>query len=139
MLGHIAAEVISTTHQGHAREVAAAVELGKYSACVTVSGDGLLNEVLNGLMSRADSAEALAQLPIAPAAGGTGNGLHQSICLRAGEANDEIGTAFTLVKGRPSPLDLWQYVRPAPADGALPAEHVMWSFLSFSWGIVSDA
>ena len=83
--------------------------------------------------------QALAQLPIAPAAGGTGNGLHQSICVRAGEASDEIGTAFTLVKGRPSPLDLWEYVRPAPADDALPAEHVTWSVLSFSWGIVSDA
>ena len=56
--------MISATHQGHAREVAAALELGKYSACVTVSGDGLINEVLNGLMSRADSPEALAQLTL---------------------------------------------------------------------------
>ena len=44
--------------------MAAALELGKYSACVTVSGDGLINEVLNGLMSRADSPEALARLTL---------------------------------------------------------------------------
>jgi sphingosine kinase len=137
-LAHIEAELITTTHQGHGREVAAAVELGKYSALVTVSGDGLLNEVLNGLMSRADSADALAQLPIAPAPGGTGNGLHQSICFRAGEANDAVGTAFVLAKGRPAPLDLWEYMRPASADGEVPSEHIMWSFLSFAWGIISD-
>ena len=50
----VATEVVRTTHAGHASSVVAAADLSLYSGIVVVSGDGLVSEVTNGLMSRAD-------------------------------------------------------------------------------------
>ncbi len=50
----VATEVVRTTHAGHASSVVAAADLRLYSGIVVVSGDGLVSEVTNGLMSRAD-------------------------------------------------------------------------------------
>ena len=50
----VATEVVRTTHAGHALSVVAAADLSLYSGIVVVSGDGLVSEVTNGLMSRAD-------------------------------------------------------------------------------------
>ena len=52
-------EVITTTHHGHAAEVIATANLDQYSAVLSVSGDGTLNEIFTGLISRADSATAV--------------------------------------------------------------------------------
>jgi len=129
-------EVIDTTHASHARELMATLPIDDYHAICTVSGDGLVYEVINGLLSRDDGREAVQKLPLSPAPGGTGNGLFASICHKAGEPIDIIGAAFLLVKGKPTPLDLWEYVRPATAEVA---EHRLgWSMLSLSWGIISD-
>ena len=45
-----------------------------YDAVITVSGDGLIHEVMNGLAHHEDPARALAT-PVAPIPTGTGNGL----------------------------------------------------------------
>ena len=45
-------EAIETTHPGHATELAASATLAEYCGIVTVGGDGMLVEALNGLMSR---------------------------------------------------------------------------------------
>ena len=52
-------EVITTTHHGHAAEVIAAANLDKYSAVLSVSGDGTVNEIYTGLISRPDSVKAV--------------------------------------------------------------------------------
>ena len=97
-----------------------------------------------------------------------GNGLFKSLCARAGEADDLLAAAMLIAKGRPTPIDLWQYVRPGisshpatppAAEGsaggggseggdegggshiapASPSSSLpMWSFLSFAWGIIGD-
>ena len=67
-------DVVLTQRAGHAIEIAAGVDLDKYDGIVTVSGDGLLHEVINGLSRHADWQRAI-QLPIGPIPAGTGNGL----------------------------------------------------------------
>ena len=129
-------EVLQTTHAGHARELMETLSLDDYHCVCTVSGDGLVYEVINGLMARADGKAALEKLPLAPAPGGTGNALWRSICHRANEHADVIGAAFVYAKGRAAPLDLWEYVRPA-SDGA-PEARLGWSMLSLSWGLIAD-
>ena len=129
-------EVIETKHAGHAREMMRTIALDAYAGICTVSGDGLIYEVVNGLMERDDGREAVKQIAIAPAPGGTGNALWKSILHKAGEPFDLIGTAFVIAKGRPAPVDMWEHVRPATGSDA--EQHLGWSVLSLAWGIVSD-
>ena len=130
-------EVIETKYAGHAREMMKTLApLDAYAGVCTVSGDGLIYEVINGLMERDDGREAVQHIAIAPAPGGTANGLWKSILHKAGESFDLIGTAFLIAKGRPAPVDMWEYVR--PANGSDAEQHLGWSVLSLSWGIVSD-
>ena len=157
-------DVQVTTHRNHAHEIAASLTLGQYDGIMTVSGDGLIYEILNGFMTRPDGVEAARAITLFAIPGGTGNALFKNLCVRSGESADLLGAAMILAKGRSVPLDLWKYTRPtdggdaipfqapgtAQADaeaGVLPAQPqgpadenrtVAWSFLSFAWGIVSD-
>jgi sphingosine kinase len=45
-----------------------------YDAVVTLSGDGLIHEVLNGFAHHRDTAKAF-RIPVAPIPAGSGNGL----------------------------------------------------------------
>lgn len=63
-----------TTHHKHAWEVAKTIPLEKYDVVVTVSGDGLVYEVLNGFAEHADATRAL-RIPIVPVPAGSGNAL----------------------------------------------------------------
>jgi hypothetical protein len=59
-LANIPLEYTETTHAGHAQEIAAALKLQDYRGLITVSGDGLLNEVQHvGRFSYAHSADRL--------------------------------------------------------------------------------
>lgn len=63
-----------TTHSGHATEIVRDLPLQKYDAIITMSGDGLIHEVLNGLAEHASPLTAM-RTPIAPIPTGSGNGL----------------------------------------------------------------
>ena len=59
---------------------------------MTVSGDGLIHEIVNGLFERVDWRESLARLPIGVIPGGTGNALsrtliHEQVCPKVDRAN----------------------------------------------------
>jgi len=64
--------VIVTDHAGHAREFVHDFDSSDYSAIATVGGDGILNEVINGLMTRDDWKDVIG-IPVCPVPGGTGN------------------------------------------------------------------
>ena len=49
---------IDTTHRYHAKEVARDLNIRQYDAIVSISGDGVLHEVVNGLMERPDAVVA---------------------------------------------------------------------------------
>jgi diacylglycerol kinase family enzyme len=65
-------EVVETRHRGNAREIAARAVAESWDALLVLSGDGTINEAVNGLMDKAsiradrtmtDPATAAAQLP----------------------------------------------------------------------------
>ena len=66
-----------TTRHRHALELAQKIEL-KYDAVLTVSGDGLIHEVLNGVAQHAQPPRALS-IPIVPIPTGSGNGLAHNL------------------------------------------------------------
>lgn len=66
-----------TTHGNHAYEIAKVLPL-EYDAIVTVSGDGLIHEVMNGFAHHEYPMKAFS-VPIAPIPTGSGNGLSLNI------------------------------------------------------------
>mmetsp|Transcript_34561 Transcript_34561/g.86825 ORF Transcript_34561/g.86825 Transcript_34561/m.86825 type:complete len:581 (-) Transcript_34561:26-1768(-) len=119
-------DVLVTTHQGHAKEVAASLDPNKYYGVVTVSGDGLLNEVINGLMERPDSAEVTSRISVGIIAGGSGNGLATSLHIL-----DPTTAAYTLAKGWRRPMDLFKVNFPR-------TQMTYYGFLLVEWAIISD-
>ncbi len=66
---------------GHAMTIAKGLNLNAYDGLVVCSGDGMINEVLNGFLMRRDRRRAL-HMPIAHLPGGTSNGLAAAICYQ---------------------------------------------------------
>jgi sphingosine kinase len=83
--------VKDTTHQGHAFDVAKALNFN-YDAIVTVSGDGLIHEVINGFANHKDPARAFA-IPIAPIPTGSGNAMSLNLL-----GLEVLTTSFTGLK-----------------------------------------
>ncbi|KAL4648033.1 sphingosine kinase 1 [Arapaima gigas] len=126
--------LIVTERQNHARELVREADLTKWDALVIVSGDGLLFEVVNGLMERDDWEEAI-QTPLGILPGGSGNALAASIHHYTGSppgSSEEllVSCGFLLCKGLVSRLDL--------ASVSLASGHRLFSFLSLAWGFVAD-
>lgn len=71
------ARITATRHRGHAREIARALKL-EYDAIVTLSGDGIVHEILNGFAEHAEPRKAFAT-PVVPIPTGSGNGLSLNI------------------------------------------------------------
>ena len=74
---HLEFKVLTTEYAGHAKDICAKQDISMFSAVVTVSGDGLIHEVVNGLMQREDELESLPLLGFLP--GGTSDGLVKSV------------------------------------------------------------
>lgn len=65
---------------------------------VTVSGDGVIHEVINGFCQRPDARMALKKVPMGVIPGGTGNAL--SICMLGEKLGfDAVHTARQVIKG----------------------------------------
>lgn len=75
-------ERIHLEYAGHARDFVQAMELNDCAGIVVASGDGLVYEVINGLLSRPDWQEAL-KVPIGHLPCGSGNAFIANIILHS--------------------------------------------------------
>ncbi|KQJ95412.1 hypothetical protein BRADI_3g17050v3 [Brachypodium distachyon] len=96
-------KVVETAYAGHAKVLASTVDL---STCpdgiICVGGDGVVNEVLNGLLGRDDLKEAL-QLPIGIVPAGSDNSLVWTVL----GIRDPVSAATALAKGGFTPIDVF--------------------------------
>ncbi|XP_066472102.1 sphingosine kinase 1 [Tiliqua scincoides] len=136
MLGeaNITFTVFVTEKHHHAWELVRQEDMSRWDALVAMAGDGLLHEVINGLMERPDWASAI-QKPLCILPGGSGNALAASLNHYAKNhpcVKEEllVNCTYFLCKGLHSPMDL---VSLWTASGKR-----LFSFLSFGWGFVSD-
>lgn len=65
---------IVTKKNGDAYDIAKSLPLDDFDILLSVSGDGLIHEILNGLAHHAHPRKAL-RMPVAPIPTGSGNGL----------------------------------------------------------------
>ncbi|KAF8983327.1 sphinganine kinase lcb4 [Entomortierella lignicola] len=116
-----------TTHRYHAKEIARDLDIRAFDAIVSVSGDGVLYEVINGLMERSDAAIAH-KLPLGAIPGGSGNAL--SFSLLGEDHGSHVGNAVLgVIKGRAMPVDLCSVTQ---STGRY------FSFVLQSFGLIAD-
>ncbi|XP_062890982.1 sphingosine kinase 2-like [Mobula hypostoma] len=126
--------LIRTEYQNHAKELVQEISLTEWDGIVIVSGDGLLHEVINGLMARPDWDQAI-KMPLGVIPAGSGNALAASINHHAGNrmaTGEELlqNCILLLCRGCPTPMDL---VSVTTSSGRR-----LFSFLSVAWGFVAD-
>ncbi|KAK9057995.1 hypothetical protein SSX86_022835 [Deinandra increscens subsp. villosa] len=117
-----------TKYQLHAKEVAHNLDLTKYDGILCVSGDGILVEVVNGLLEREDWQAALkTAIGVIPA--GTGNGMIKSLLDSAGQPCTAAYAMLAAIRGHKRSLDvatIWQ------------GEARFFSALMLAWGLIAD-
>ncbi|XP_077107931.1 sphingosine kinase 1 [Ranitomeya variabilis] len=126
--------LLVTERPNQARELVQEQDLATWDAIVVMSGDGLVFEVINGLMERSDWVKAIKK-PLSILPGGSGNGLAASINHYSGHqqvTGSKLLTncAFILCKGHPTPLDI--------VSITTASQQRIFSFLSLAWGFISD-
>ncbi|XP_009593622.1 sphingoid long-chain bases kinase 1 [Nicotiana tomentosiformis] len=96
-------EVVKTTSAGHAKKLASTVD---FSTCpdgiICVGGDGIVNEVLNGLLSRDNQKEAIS-IPIGIIPAGSDNSLVWTVL----GVRDPVSAAIAIVKGGLTATDVF--------------------------------
>ncbi|XP_050184119.1 LOW QUALITY PROTEIN: sphingosine kinase 2-like [Myiozetetes cayanensis] len=119
----------------HAKELVSGLSLEQWDGIVTVSGDGLVYEVVNGLLSRPDWALAL-RVPLGVLPCGSGNGLAAAVNCHAG-LSPALGVSLLqncsllLCRGSAAPLDVLSV--------SLGSGPRLWSVLAVAWGLVAEA
>ncbi|RQO93960.1 hypothetical protein POPTR_008G002100v4 [Populus trichocarpa] len=96
-------EVVKTTSAGHAKNLASTVDI---STCpdgiICVGGDGIINEVLNGLLSRDNQKEGIS-IPIGIIPAGSDNSLVWTVL----GVRDPVSAAISIVKGGLTATDVF--------------------------------
>ncbi|CAL5010140.1 unnamed protein product [Urochloa decumbens] len=96
-------EVVETAYAGHAKVLASTVDLSKFpDGIICVGGDGIVNEVLNGLLARDDFQVAI-RLPIGIIPAGSDNSLVWTVL----GIKDPVSAAIVLAKGGFTPIDVF--------------------------------
>ncbi|KAJ7316059.1 hypothetical protein JRQ81_002221 [Phrynocephalus forsythii] len=131
---NIAFDLFVTEKPTHAWDLVREEDMSRWDALVAMAGDGLLYEMINGIMERPDW-RSVTQKPLCILPGGSGNALAASLNHYAGKGNFVkedllINCTYFLCKGLHEPMDL---VSLRTASGRR-----LFSCLSFGWGFVSD-
>lgn len=78
----------------------------EYAGIVTVSGDGLPHEVVNGIFSRKDKDDIIPHVALGVLPGGSGNALINSILHDIKEPKTIETAAYQICKGSIKKMDL---------------------------------
>ncbi|XP_018481923.1 sphingosine kinase 1-like isoform X1 [Raphanus sativus] len=125
---HVQLDVQETKYQLHAKEMVRSIDLSKYDGIVCVSGDGVLVEVVNGLLERADWRTAL-KLPIGMVPAGSGNGMIKSLLDPVGLSCSAASATVSIIRGHRRSLDVATI-----SQGTTK----FFSVLMLAWGLVAD-
>lgn len=122
-------KLVETTGPGHAlRSIRDDPSLlTEYSAIITVGGDGILCEAVNGILTRSDWRTAVLRMPIAPIAAGTGNATSYTLY---GTLEPETAVCHIL-RGVTRPLDAFLCVQPV-------TKNFIWGVMGIAYGILAE-
>ena len=98
---------------------------------MTVSGDGLIHEVVNGLCTRDDWKQFKETITIGCIPGGTANGLVKSLLDHTGEKFSVLDATFKVAKGVRRHMDITELTMEYE-------KNKVYSFLAVAWSIIAD-
>lgn len=100
----------------------------EFDAIASLSGDGLVHEIINGLASRKDDAIEALRIPVVPIPTGSANAFNLN--LQGQKGCFDVGlAALNVIKGKPMRLNLCSITQGAKRS---------WSFLTQAAGLMSD-
>ncbi|XP_057537188.1 sphingosine kinase 1-like [Amaranthus tricolor] len=117
-----------TQYQLHAKELVHGLDLTKYDGVVCVSGDGILVEVVNGLLQRDDWSTAI-KMPIGVIPAGSGNAVAKSLLDSGGDPLSAFNATIAIIRGHKTSLDV---------ATVLQGNTRFFSVLMLAWGLVAD-
>ncbi|KAL2495102.1 Sphingosine kinase 1 [Forsythia ovata] len=120
--------VQETKYQLHAKEVVQDLDLTKYDGIICVSGDGILVEVVNGLLNREDW-DAAIRIPLGIVPAGTGNGMIKSLLDSVGQPCAAFNATLAVIRGHKRTLDVATISQ---------GDTRYFSVLMLAWGLVAD-
>ncbi|XP_010449043.1 PREDICTED: sphingosine kinase 2-like isoform X2 [Camelina sativa] len=121
-------EIQETKYQLHAKEIVKSIDVSNYDGIVCVSGDGVLVEVVNGLLERADWRTAL-KLPIGMVPAGTGNGMIKSLLDTVGLQCCANSATISIIRGHKRSVDVATIAQ---------GNTKFFSVLMLAWGLIAD-
>eukprot|EP01117_Protostelium_nocturnum_P003202 TRINITY_DN1413_c0_g1_i2.p1 TRINITY_DN1413_c0_g1~~TRINITY_DN1413_c0_g1_i2.p1 ORF type:complete len:661 (-),score=208.70 TRINITY_DN1413_c0_g1_i2:184-2166(-) len=124
-LANIEITEYETQRYNHAFDIALDMDLKTIDGIVCVGGDGIVNEVLNGLMNRPD-AEIAKKTPLGLIAAGSQNALAMS----AAGTVDPVRHALFIIKGVSRPLDIVSTFFPTRGVYHYGLITCLWGFMS---------
>lgn len=122
--GCVSITVQETCHTKHAQEIARQAGLDVYDGIVCVGGDGIINEVLNGLLERPDWFKARL-LPIGVIPAGSCNAAATSLAMTTPST-----ATLAIIKGHVEPMDIMGLSTPKGR---------IYAHLEVLWALCSDA
>ncbi|XP_055827487.1 sphingosine kinase 1-like isoform X2 [Solanum dulcamara] len=120
--------VQETKYQLHAKEVAKSLDILRYDGIVCVSGDGILVEVVNGLLEREDWDSAI-KMPLGVVPAGTGNGMAKSLLDAVGLSCTVANATLAIIRGHKQSLDVATISQ---------EQNRFFSVLMLAWGLIAD-
>ncbi|KAK6049747.1 diacylglycerol kinase catalytic domain protein, partial [Cooperia oncophora] len=130
----IRSDIILTEYPRHATKIMLDLDIDQYDAVLVMSGDGLMTEVIWGLLMRKDRDRAL-KFPLCHVPGGTSNALAAAICYACNEPFSPRNLFILeccLMVTRPHYIPLRLYVVETQHDG------MRSMFMSANWGLIAD-
>jgi sphingosine kinase len=118
--------VLESEYSGHVTKLVAEMEsLSAFDMIVTVSGDGLFHELINGIMQREDW-ETSRSIPLSMIAGGTASALSKNL-----DTMNPAYSALSIIKGKTRPMDIFSYYLTSKKTP-------IYSHLNLTWAIIAD-
>ena len=126
----------TTDYQGHATALARGLDAAEWAGIACCGGDGLVQEVVNGLLTEADGLPREQAVPLVPLPGGTDCAFVATLGVRERAGSNSIAasafrSALAIVKGTRRPVDVMR-VSSAP-DATEGAEE---TFVTYSMCVV---
>lgn len=120
-------DVKLTEYRGHAKVLIQNLYHSEYTSVIAIGGDGLVHEIVNGMLQ--DCQEKF-KLPIAVISAGSGNALAQYVCSKISKKLTPENCAYISLKGQAQDFDITKI--------SYETGKILYSFLSLSWGYIAD-